>query len=481
MRNKKLYILVFLLGILFSCTDDFTEMNTDTKNPSEVSADVLLTSAQIDIIDQISSTNVNYNIWKLMAQYWTERSYRDEANYNIQNREIPEQIFRVLYASLLDLKDAYDIIDAEVLSEPNLASKQIDKANQLAVIELMNVFVYQRLVDIFGNIPYSEALDEENYTPVYDDAQTIYTDLIARAKSAVESMDDSGESFGSADLIYSGDVASWIKFGNSLLVKLGIGIADGPLSALGQSTVEGAYSGVFTSQAESAFFPYQASLPYVNELYDDLVASGRHDFVMVTGMVELMDSLADPRIDNYFDDLDGITTDYGASGGSYSTKVHYDAALEEPDFPGFFMTYDEVQFYLAEAAAREWSVGESAETYYNNGVSASILQWGGTETEAATYLSTSSYSSYSEWKDAIGTQAWLAMYTRGFIGYTFWRRLDYPSVLVMPPSPPTGVTAIPVRFTYPSNEETLNPTNYAAAASAIGGDELSTKLFWDIN
>lgn len=481
MRNKKLYIIVLLWGILFSCTDDFSGKNTNTKNPSEVSADVLLTSAQINIADQISSTNVNYNIWKLMAQYWTERSYRDEANYNIKNREIPEQIFRVFYAALLDLKDAYNITEAKELAEPSLESKKINQANQLAILDLMSVFVYQRLVDIFGDIPYSEALDEDNYTPVYDDAQTIYKDLISRAEAAVESLDASGESFGTADLIYSGDVASWIKFGNSLLVKLGIGIADGPLSQLGQATVEKYYSGVFTSQDESAFFPYQESLPYVNELYNDLVASGRHDFVMVTGMVNLMDSFADPRIDNYFDDLDGITTDYGASGGSYTTKVHYDAALEEPDFPGFLLTYDEVQFYLAEAAARGWEVGSDAETYYNNGVSASIIQWGGTSGEASTYLGTQSYSSYSEWKDAIGTQAWIAMYTRGFIGYTFWRRLDYPTVLVMPPSPPTGVTSIPVRFTYPTNEQTLNAANYASAAAAIGGDELSTKLFWDIH
>jgi hypothetical protein len=455
-------------------------MNIDTTSPSEVDASVLITNAQIEIADQISSTNVNYNIWKLMAQYWTERSYRDEANYNIVSREIPEQIFRVFYAVLYDLKDAYEIIEAEELVEPNLATKQLTQANKLAIIELTNVFVYQRLVDIFGNIPYSEALDDDNYTPAYDDAQAIYTDLISRATAAVASLDEGGESFDSADLIYSGDIASWKQFGYSLLVKLGIGIADGALSDLGKSTVEAAYSGVFTSQDGSAFFPYQSSLPYVNELYDDLVASGRSDFVMVTGMFSLMDSIGDPRIDDYFDNLDGITTSYGSSGGSYSTKVHYDAALEEPDFPGFLLTYDEVQFYLAEAAARGWSVGASAEEYYNAAVMASVGQWNGSSDEATAYLGTQSYTSYSNWKEAIGTQAWLAMYTRGFIGYTFWRRLDYPSVLIMPPSPPTGVTSIPVRFTYPTNEQTLNATNYEAASTAIGGDEMSTKLFWDI-
>ncbi len=481
MRNKKLFLVIFLLGALLSCTDNFNEMNIDIKNPREVSAAVLVTNAQIELADQIASTNVNDNIWKLMAQYWTERSYRDEANYNIVSRTIPDRIFRTYYAILIDLKDASEIISAEKLVEPNLAAKKMNQDNRLAIIELLNVYIYQRLVDIFGDVPYSEALDKENYTPKYDDAQTIYKDLIQRANDAVASLDDSGDSFGSADLIYSGDISSWIKFGNSLLVKLGIGIADGPLSALGQSTVEAAYSGVFDSQSESAYFPYQQSLPYVNQLYDDLVASGRHDFVMVSGMVNLMTDMSDPRLDNYFEDLSGITTDYGASGGSYSNKVHYNSKIAEPDFHGFFLTYDEVEFYLAEAASRGWDVGKEAEEYFNNAVTASIIEWGGTADEASAYLDAYPYSSYDNWKDAVGTQAWIAMYTRGFIGYTFYRRLDYPKVLIMPPNPPTGVDEIPTRFTYPVNEQTLNAANYASAAAAIGGDELTTRLFWDIN
>lgn len=478
MKTKKIYTLFLILGILFSCTDDFSEMNTDETSPSEVDAEVLVTNAQIEIVDQISSTNVNYNIWKLMAQYWTERSYTDEANYYITSREIPEQIFSVFYAALYDLQDAYESVEAEELADPNLEYKEATQANQLAIIDLMNIFVFQRLVDIFGDVPYSEALDAENYTPVYDDAETIYRDLISRAEAAVASLDETGDSFDSADLIYSGDIASWKAFGNALLVKLGITIADA-LPELAQSTVEGAYDGVFASQDESAFFPYQTS-GYTNELYDDLVASGRHDFIIPTGIFEFMDSIADPRVDDYFDNLTGTTVDYGYAGGSYDANVHYDAQLEEPDFTGFILTYDEVQFYLAEAAARGWSVGSTAEEYYNAAVTAAIIQWGGTADEAATYLASQSYSSYATWREAIGTQGWLAMYTRGFVGYTFWRRLDYPSVLVMPPYPPTGVDDIPVRFTYPSNEEKYNATNYANASEAIGGDEMSTKIFWDI-
>ena len=114
-------------------------------------------------------------------------------------------------------------------------------------------------------------------------------------------------------------------------------------------------------------------------------------------------------------------------------------------------------------------------------VTSSIVDWGGTTTEAEHYLTENPYSSYESWQEAIGTQAWVAMYTRGFIGYTFYRRLDYPTILILPPSPPTGVDEVPTRFTYPVNEQTLNAANYAAASEAIGGDYLTTRLFWDIH
>ena len=480
MRNKIILSIIFLLGIFTSCTKDFEEMNKDTKHPLEVTAAVLFTNAQIELANQISSTNVNDNIFKLMAQYWTERSYIDESNYNLVNRRIPDRMFRSHYAILKNLQDAKEIIKAEVLEEPNLAAKKVNQANRLAIIDLVNVFIYQRLVDTFGNIPYSEALNTANYTPKYDDAQTIYKDLIAKAKAAISILNNSEGSFDTADLIYKGDVDSWVIFGNSLLVKLGIGIADGPLSALGKSTVEAASANTFANLSEGAYFPYQESLPYVNPLYTDLVESGRHDFVMVKGMVNLMTTQADPRLDKYFENLSGILTSYGVKAGSYSSKVHYNSAIAAPDFHGILLTYDEVQFYLAEAAARGWTVGSSAETYFNNGVTASIIEWGGTSAEANTFLAAHPYSSYSNWKEAIGTEAWVSMYTRGFEGYTFYRRLDYPTVLVMPPNPPTGVTRIPTRFTYPVNEQTLNATNYAAASAAIGGDLLTTRLFWDI-
>jgi Susd and RagB outer membrane lipoprotein len=86
-----------------------------------------------------------------------------------------------------------------------------------------------------------------------------------------------------------------------------------------------------------------------------------------------------------------------------------------------------------------------------------------------------SAASGANWKQRIGTQKWIALYNRPFEGWTEVRRLDYP-VLPPPASPKSG---FPNRFQYPNNEQTLNGTNYKAAASAVGGDKVETKLFWD--
>jgi Susd and RagB outer membrane lipoprotein len=67
------------------------------------------------------------------------------------------------------------------------------------------------------------------------------------------------------------------------------------------------------------------------------------------------------------------------------------------------------------------------------------------------------------------------LYNRGLEAWTEWRRLDYP-VLV---APVDALSEIPVRYTYPVQEQNLNVTNYTEAASAIGGDEVTTKIFWD--
>lgn len=488
---KKKYLILFVLIAFFaSCTDKFEEFNTDVKSPTIVPGESLFSNAQKELSDQISSTDVNINVWKLFAQYWTETTYTDEANYDIINRSIPDYTFREYYAGILeDLNEAQKLIGGRTPTG-SAGDGLKEQANKLAIIELLTVYSYQNLVDVFGDIPYSEAMDITNIAPKYDDAFTIYKDLLLRVDNALSNLDVSAASFGSADLYYDGKVTNWIKFGNSLKVKLAVNLADYDES-LSKTTMEAAAPLAFTSNADNAVLAYSSSSPNTNTLYVDLVLSGRDDFVPANTIIDIMNSLVDPRMDRYFTNKIDTSSEAGVEklayvGGIYGVPSdiadysHVGDTIALPTFHGILLTYDEVLFYLAEGAARGFSVGGTVDELYDAAITNSILSWGGTAAQATAYLAKPDVAyttATGTWQEKIGTQEWIAYYTRGLEGYTSWRRLDFP-VLNMSPTI-SSYSEIPKRFTYPVNEQTLNKANYTSASAAIGGDLLTTKLFWD--
>jgi hypothetical protein len=151
--------------------------------------------------------------------------------------------------------------------------------------------------------------------------------------------------------------------------------------------------------------------------------------------------------------------------------------IVEAQFPGILFTYDEVCFFLAEAAERGYTVPMTAEQYYNAGITASFDFWEAPDVAAYLAKPEVAYTTAAgTWRQKIGVQSWLAFYTRGLEGWTQWRKMDYPD-FAMPPNPFTDT--IPKRYIYPINEQTLNPDNYAAAAAAMGGDIVDNRIFWD--
>jgi Starch-binding associating with outer membrane len=214
----------------------------------------------------------------------------------------------------------------------------------------------------------------------------------------------------------------------------------------------------------------------------NLVQSGRKDFVAANTLVNAMKTLDDPRVPFYFttdanDDYTGGT--YGASN-NYATFSKPSLTIQAPNFETLFMDYTEVQFLLAEAVERGYNVPGSAQSHYDAAITASIKYWGGTDNDVATYLAQTDvdYSTAAgTFKQKIGVQKWIALYNRGIEAWTEWRRLDAPVLT----APPNALSAIPVRFRYSDEEQNLNSANYALASTAIGGDLVTTKLFWDVN
>ena len=460
-----------------------------------VPAASLLGNAEKNLVDYMTSTNVNTNDFRLFAQQWTETTYLDESRYDILQRNVPDNTFRILYRDVLrDLKEAHDITIAE---NPVTAQEMALKNNKLAVIEFLTVYSYSVLVDIFGNVPYSESLDPDAHpNPKYDDAQTIYTDLFARLNAALAKVNATSGSFGDAEFIYGGDMASWQKFGNSLKLRMAITVSDAPgLASLAQTSGEQAVAaGVFTSSDDNAALHYLGTQPNTNPLYKDLVTSGRYDFIAAAPFVDYMNSVNDPRRPFYYIPVGGVFVggpyaqggdfaDY-SSPGDPADPTTPQTILLDPTLPGILIDYTEVEFYQAEAVERGWTVGGTAATHYDNAVTSSILYWGGSAGDAATYLAQPSVNyatAAATWQEKIGNQAWIGYYNRGFEAWTTWRRLDFPAIMAPANAASAAEGEIPKRFTYPVLEQTLNAANYNAAGNAIGGDKLKTHIFWDIH
>ncbi|MGI4741624.1 MAG: SusD/RagB family nutrient-binding outer membrane lipoprotein [Janthinobacterium lividum] len=498
MKKSAILSLASLL-LATGCVDSLNDYNVDPKNASVVPGVTLVSSAELGLARNMSSISVNSNVFELIEQYWAETTYPDETTYNFDTRQISRNFWRSMYLSngsttptvppgvLLNLSEAKRLITAD-----NTLDAAV-KANQLACAEVLAVYAWSVLVDTYGNIPYSEALDAAKPQPKYDDAATIYTDLFTRLNAAITSMNTASAGLGSADIIYGGSMTSWKRFANSLKLRMAITTADANAANSKTQAEQAATSGVFTSNEQQANFAFASVQPNTNPIWEGLIQSGRRDFVGTTTFVNQLKTLSDPRLPLYFQPTIAGANKGTYSGGTYGIVNVYTLAslpgapLESPTFPGVLASYSEVEFLLAEAVERGFNVGGTAAAHYNAAVTASITYWGNFDSTngssyytaaAATYLAQPSVAyttATGTYKQKIGTQKWIAEYIQPVQAWTDQRRLDYPALV----APSTALSGFPVRLKYPTEELSLNAANYTTAAAAIGGDKVETKLFWD--
>jgi hypothetical protein len=483
---KKIIIFVLPIFLLTACVDSLDDYNVDTKKATEVPAVTLFSNALKGMIDVIVTPSVNNNNFRLYVQQWSTTTYLDEPRYSLTSRAIPLAIWQATYRDVIsDLTESKRLVNADALLSAE------SKANQLAQIEIVEVFAWSLLINTFGNVPYSQSMDPLNPIPVYDDAKTAYYSILDRLDAAIGKLNATGTAFGGGDLIYKGDVAKWRKFGNSLKLRLALIIADSD-EAKAKSLIAAAAPNVFTSNADKAAFPYVDSPPNYNPVAQNLNPkySTRQDYVAASTFIDPLNATNDPRRAIWFTTVDGKSEADGGvyKGGSYGfTNTYTDfsrvsAKIQDPALEGIFMDYAEVEFGLAEAVERGFITLGTAEEHYNKAITASMTYWGVSAADAAAYLlqPTVAYKTATgTYKEKIGLQKWLAYYNRGWESWVEWRRLDFPKLL-----PPTGGNApaglaIPLRVIYPSTEATQNGDNFKAAGSAIGGDVATTKLWWD--
>ena len=483
-KMKNIYLLIPVLGVLVSSCE--LPDNVNPKAATSVPAETLLTNALRDGLNLIDNMSQNTNVSRMMCQYIAMTQYTDPSRYDFSDRMSNDAYWDNSYLVLRDLKEVKTLIRDLRRDE----SFNRMNANRMAIVDIMEVLLYHNLVDIFGNVPYTEALGGfDNKTPAYDDQAAIYADLQVRLSADIATLTAGADdgSWGPEDLVYGGDVAMWLKFAATLKARLGMRLADVNPS-MAQSELTAAINAGMLAAGESMQLHWIGITPHTNTIYA-MFAGGRLDYGPANTIVDKMVALDDARLPAFFTQVDTSTEwgvekwayfgiPYGSVTVPYSSISHFSDAMREPDFPATFACNAEVEFILAEAAARGMNlgpIGGSAQEHYEAGILESHAHWGVTMDPA--YLTHADVA----WDDArarelIGTQKWLSHYNRGMEGWCIWRSFDWP---VLNPPPDMSYEDIPFRLPYPYNEADLNGDNYEAASIAIGGDSLSTRLFWD--
>jgi hypothetical protein len=475
--KKIVYYVVFIAGgLLNACTGDLIDLNNDPKSYIEAKPGALFLSGQKNLADAYGSVGAGVAPFRVLSQVWTENAYPDEAQYNLARNNAPSGWWSAIYTkALVNLEHAKrqyakDEQDANVLK------------NDLAIIDVLEVYAYYLLVNTYGDVPYSEALQTNIPFPKYDDAKTIVLDLLARLDTDIANLNAGYGSVGNADQIYNGNVSKWKKFAATLKLKAALLLADTDAQLAGAKVQEAVASGVFASNDDNALFKYDGTAPVNSNPVGQVVSATTTNFSPAAFFINTLNQRNDPRLPLFFTQVSGNYA--GGVAGEINNPTNLSkltAFWLSNTLPVALLDYSETEFLLAEALERGIAAGGTAEAHYKAAIKASILYWGGTEAAANAYLDTEPSAQYAStsWKEKIGYQKWFAFADRNWDAWTEIRRLGHPNIdAVSPPANATGI--LPKRFNYPPVEQTSNPDNWAEAVAKISGkqDVTSAKLFW---
>ncbi len=516
-RPVKMKAPLLLLAILLtatSCTDDFSEINRDANSIAvigDAELPFLFTSAQ------------------------------DAVNWGGQ---IEENLFAAQYCQYFAnlapyfTSDQYEIIMDWVVSVwknhyvrtmPQLQSimRYTDPTSgEYALATIFMAYSTHRVTDYWGPIPYSEA-GVPGLTVSYDSQKDIYYDLFTKLTESVATLEGmKGENvFGSYDIIFGGNVDQWIKFANTLRLRLAIRISNvDPVKA--QAEAEAAFAaGVMESNDDNAY-----ALNSIDDQNSISRMSEWNEFRMSAAMESVMKGYDDPRISSYWIPAVSTGTYEGARNGLNSvqlgdavnkdiTNSHIGPLWTSPGSggvesylttPGFVMMAAEAYFLRAEGALLGWNMGGTVKELYEAGIVTSMNQWGITDQAAIdAYLASTNVPvppedylnspalnditiAFNEGDtekqlEQIAMQKWLGLFPDGMEAWADYRRR--PSIDLYPvansknpdiPDPTTEyIRRIPfLIYEYQSNTSAVEE---AVNMLKVKEDKITTPLWWDVN
>lgn len=476
---KTIVLISALLFIVIGCTKDFEDINTDPNNPTAVPTSYLLTSAQFSIMDAIWDEWWNGRQGLLYSQYWSQTAYSDESRF-LPRTNITNTYWNTFYLNMMDLQNIIELNTNE--DTKGAAAAYGSNENQIAVSMILQAYTFHMITDIWGDVPYFDALQGiENTSPSFTKQSEIYPDLLAKLKEAQGMIDVGGSIDG--DMIYGGDMAKWKKFANSLRMRVAL-----RMSKLGGNYMteitDAIAAGAFTSADDDAYFQFDGAIQSSsNPLYLAFFVDNRTDFAVSERMINTLTTLGDPRLSLYADPavnsgtyvglkygLDNANTAAAAGASGADVSLPSASVVLAADAKAWMMTYAEVCFIKSEI--NNWD-----QTEYENGIKAACGTWGVAQADIDAYVASVPAASL----ETVAEQKWLALYMQGNQGWFEVRRLGYPALDAPADGSlnDIGSRNYPSRLFYPDREQIVNGANYDAAVAQQGADLLATKMWWD--
>lgn len=495
--KKVIYIILLFTFIFSGCDEGFEELNVDPTKPSQVSVANKLTAAQLFVSSE------RYDNWRanliyqstMMQHIATTAGYWDGDKYT-WNRGYASSLMDRYYGNAIkSLEDMLLQLDTEGAPD-----------EMKAITRILRVFAFSRLTDLYGDIPYSEAgkaVVEGILTPKYDAQSDIYADMLKELEESAAALGSGTSGFGAADIIYQGDQAKWKRLANSLMLRLGFRLIKVDAAGAQEWVTKAINGGVMESNGDIFYVPHTGGPEGVNRNGNGEVFTVDGNPRLSQTFVDYLQSTNDPRLPVLgARRSDGSTAPADLIGfpNGLDAQMLLDMTGEEnmdnyaepnrsvitgEDAPMFFQTYAEVEFLLAEANVR-WGLAGDPATHYANGVRAAmemlaIYGDGGAIDPAAidTYLADNPYDAGNA-LEQLNMQYWVVTFLNEYESFSNWRRTGIPNLV--PVNYPGNVTngTIPRRMSYSESEQVNNAANYQEAISRQGPDELTTRVWWDV-
>lgn len=512
MKTIKHYILISAV-LLFTggCDKDFVEINTNPYAVTSVDPGVLLAGAQRSHLGTWAAEHTI--VQHFVCPYNTGANLGFNFNEDVDGNSTPKW------------NDSYPATVRNMIQALDILGANTTRVNLRSMLRIWKAQVFMGLVDNYGDVPYFEAgkaVSSGVFFPAYDDDEVIYDEIYTEITEALAGFNASAD-FVSADLFYgtnaetptttpADQVAKWKKLGNSLLLRLGMRYSKvNPTKAQG-IVAEAFAGGVMTSNADNAYVKYDGTLylqtenfnlrnfshfnyaaePFVNQLKS--TNDPRAKFMIATYVIPGAIQ-NEPNPDTDLADQYGVpigVTDVLLSAPPYRGSnpnggLNYSQwnvfAVAAPSAPDFWVTYAQTSLLLAEAAQRGWVSG-SAQTYYENGITADMQVY--TLYPGTTPISGAEITAYlaepgvafnaTDALELINTQYWIVNLRNGTEAFANFRRSGFPALSPNLYNNNLG-GGFARRLSFPDVEGSSNP-NFPL--EAMGGDDLVARVFWDI-